>query len=484
MAHFPATPSFSGTLRPSRIECDILDLEVEGDVPKQLDGTFHRVHPDPQFAPKYEDDQFFNGDGMVSLFRFRGGKVDFRQRYARTDKWKLERAAGHALFGAYRNPLTDDDSVKGQIRGTANTNVMVHAGKLYAMKEDSPCLLMDPLTLETEGYTDFGGKLKSQTFCAHPKIDPVTGNLCAFAYGTKGLMTKDMAYIEIGLDGALVREIAFENPYYCMMHDFGVTGDYAVFTVMPQISNWERLEKRLPFFGFDTSLPCYMGVLRRDGDASDLRWFKTDNCFVGHVMNAFNDGTRVHIDLPISANNSFPFFPDVDGKPFDPVASRGYLTRWTVDMSSNSDAFTSIERLCESPDEFPRIDERYATQAYRHGWMLILDPDRPYEGPGGAFYALTNTLGHIDLATRRETRWWAGPQCAIQEPCFIPRGPDAPEGDGYVIALVDNHVTNYSDLAVFDAQRVDEGPISRIRLPMRMRQGLHGNWANAARLAA
>ena len=140
MSHFPNTRGFTGTLRPLRLEGDILDIETEGDIPEQLSGSFHRVHPDAQFPPKFEDDQFFNGDGMVSLFRFRNGKVDFRQRYAQTDKWKLERAAGRALFGAYRNPLTDDDSVKGRIRGTANTNVMVHAGKLYAMKEDSPCL--------------------------------------------------------------------------------------------------------------------------------------------------------------------------------------------------------------------------------------------------------------------------------------------------------------------------------------------------------
>jgi hypothetical protein len=53
------------------------------------------------------------------------------------------------------------------------------------------------------------------------------------------------------------------------------------------------------------------------------------------------------------------------------------------------------------------------------------------------------------------------PQSAIQEPCFVPRSPTAAESDGYLIALIDNHVTNYSDLAVFDAQRIDEGPIAR-----------------------
>jgi carotenoid cleavage dioxygenase len=342
---------------------------------------------------------------------------------------------------------------------------------------------MDPLTLETEGYTDFDGKLKSPTFCAHPKIDPATGNMCAFAYATKGLFTRDMAYIEIGSDGELIREIEFENRYYCMMHDFAIAGDYALFHVVPSIGSWDRLADGLPHFGFDTKLPVYLGVLRRDGDGSDLRWFQTGNLFASHVMNAFTDGTRIHFDIPVARNNCFPFFPDVDGIPFDPVAARPYLTRWTIDLASNSQEFTSSEQITGMIDEFPRIDDRYAGQPYRHGWMLVMDPEMPFEGPGARASGFRmNRLGHVDFATGKQTSWWAGPQSLIQEPCFVPRSADAPEGDGYILALVDNVVTNYSDLAVFDAQRVAEGPIACAKLPVRLRSGLHGNWADASML--
>ncbi|HEX7693604.1 MAG TPA: carotenoid oxygenase family protein, partial [Sphingomonas sp.] len=111
MTHFPDTPSFTGFNTPSRIEGDIVDLDVKGAIPAELDGAFYRVQPDPQFAPRLGDDIAFNGDGMITMFRFHDGRVDFKQRWARTDKWKLEREAGRALFGAYRNPLTDDESV-------------------------------------------------------------------------------------------------------------------------------------------------------------------------------------------------------------------------------------------------------------------------------------------------------------------------------------------------------------------------------------
>ena len=64
----------------------------------------------------------------------------------------------------------------------------------------------------------------------------------------------------------------------------------------------------------------------------------------------------------------------------------------------------------------------------------------------------------------------------------MPRHKDSAEGDGYISALVDNLITNYSDLVVLDALRLADGPIARAKLPIRLRSGLHGNWADASKL--
>jgi carotenoid cleavage dioxygenase-like enzyme len=483
MVHFPDTPSFTGFNTPSRIEADIADLDVVGTIPAELDGAFYRVQPDPQFPPRLGDDIAFNGDGMVTMFRFEGGRCHFKQRWAQTDKWKLENEAGKGLFGAYRNPLTDDPAVGGKIRGTANTTAFVYGGKLYALKEDSPALAMDLVTMETHGYTDFEG-ITGQTFTAHPKVDPETGNMIAFGYAAKGICTDDVTYYEISPEGELIRELWFKAPYYCMMHDFAITPDYALFHIVPSIGNMERLEKGQPHFGFDTTMPVYLGVLpRRAGStAEDIRWFKRDNCFASHVMNAFQEGSKIHFDTPEAKNNMFPFFPDVHGEPFNGMEAMSYLTRWTVDMASNGDEFDSVTRLTDTAAEFPRIDDRRAGLPYRYGWMLEMDMRRPVELKGGsAGGLLMNCLFLKDHQTGEEQHWWCGPVSSLQEPCFIPRG--ATEGDGWVVMVCNRLEEQRSDLLLFDALEVDKGPIATIRIPIRLRFGLHGNWADASEIA-
>ena len=482
MAHFPETPSFTGFNTPSRIEADIADLDMIGTVPPELDGAFYRVQPDPQFPPRLGDDIAFNGDGMITMFRFKDGRVDFRQRWAKTDKWRLEHEAGRALFGAYRNPLTDDESVSGKIRGTANTTAFIHGGTLYALKEDSPALAMNPATLETDGYTRFGGAMTGQTFTAHPKIDPATGDMIAFGYAAKGVLTRDMTYYVVSPDGTLKQELWFELPYYAMMHDFAITPNYALFHVVPSTSSWERLEQGLPHFGFDTTLPVYLGVLprRADATAADIRWFKRDNCFASHVMNAFQEGTKIHFDTPEAKNNMFPFFPDIHGAPFNPQEAASFLTRWTVDMASNGDAFAGTQRLTGMIGEFPRIDDRFTGLPYRYGWMLVIDPTQPVELKGGsAGGMIMNTLGMVDHKTGKEQKWWCGPVSSLQVPCFIPRSVDAPEGDGWIVMVCNRLAEHRSDLLLFDATDIAKGPIAQIRVPIRLRFGLHGNWANA-----
>ena len=269
-----------------------------------------------------------------------------------------------------------------------------------------------------------------------------------------------------------------------MMHDFGLTEHYAVFHVVPIVGSWERLRAGLPHFGFDTTQPIYLGVLPREGTAADIRWFTAPNCFASHVMNAFEEGTKVHFDVPMAKGNAFPFFPDVHGAEFDPHKAHCYLTRWTVDMASRGEAFEGMKRLAELSGEFPRIDDRYTSQPYRFGFMLAQDFSRPLQLPGGrsATGMMMNLLAGIDHASGTVQTYWAGPTSTLQEPCVIPKSPTAPEGDGYLVTVANRLAEGRSDLLIFDAQRLTEGPIATVKLELRLRPALHGNWAPESQL--
>ena len=103
---------FRGPFAPVRAEIDLVDCEVEGKLPADLDGTFYRVGPDFQYPPRLPNIPF-DGEGHVGMFRFANGHVDYRSRFVRTQRYKAQAEAREALFGTYRNPYTDDPRVKG-----------------------------------------------------------------------------------------------------------------------------------------------------------------------------------------------------------------------------------------------------------------------------------------------------------------------------------------------------------------------------------
>ncbi|MGH8259246.1 MAG: carotenoid oxygenase family protein, partial [Steroidobacteraceae bacterium] len=186
MVDFSAQPQAVGYYAPARFDAEIFDCEVRGAIPVDLRGAFYRLHADWLYPPRFRDDASLAADGYISAFRFRDGAVDYRGRYVRTDRFERQRAARRQLYGYYRNPYTDDREVRnledpGE-RTTSNTTPVILAGRLYATKEDGLPYRIDPNTLETLGREDFGGEWRSQTFTAHPKLDPATGELIAFGY--------------------------------------------------------------------------------------------------------------------------------------------------------------------------------------------------------------------------------------------------------------------------------------------------------------
>ena len=69
MKPWPDNPFLQGYYEPITFEANAPDLVIEGEIPKDLNGTFYRNGPNPQVPPK-NDYHFFTGDGMIHAFTF------------------------------------------------------------------------------------------------------------------------------------------------------------------------------------------------------------------------------------------------------------------------------------------------------------------------------------------------------------------------------------------------------------------------------
>ena len=464
----PDDPLLSGPFEPIRFECERAELRVDGAIPPDLHGSLYRIGPNPQFTPRGRYNPL-QGDGMVHAFHVGGGRVAYRNRWVRTQRWKLEREAGEALFSAF-NPMDSDPRVQGmQTDGIANTNVVWHGGRLLALEEGHAPFELQPDTLDSIGAWTFDGKLVGP-MTAHPKLDPETGEMVFFGYNATGTISPDMAFHVADRNGKLIRSETFRAPYAAMVHDFMVTRDHVIFPIMPLTGSMERAMRGAPVYAWEPELGTYVGIMPRDGSVADLRWFKGAPGYVFHPMNAHTDGDRVVCD--VCECETAPLFPLPDGTPGDPKKAIPRLTRWTFDLGRNSDDFKS-ERLSDIPCEFPRLDERRTGLAYRYGYVAC--DTNPGHRVGGF-----NAIARVDHRSGRFETYPVGEGCATNEPIFVPRSDDSAEGDGFLLANVYDENRKASHLVILDAQNVAAGPLATAYLDHRVPFGFHGNWRPAA----
>jgi carotenoid cleavage dioxygenase-like enzyme len=473
VVRFPEIALYQGWGVPHRAESDTRDLEViQGEVPAALSGTLYRCGPDRQYPPRTAQDVFIDGEGMVHMLRIAGGRVDYRNRWVRNERFLLQAAARRSLFGRYRNRYTNDPSVAGANMGTANTNVVWHGRRLLVLKEDSRPMELDPDTLATRGEFDFAGQLRSVSLTAHPKLDLHRNELIAFSYQAQGDATRDFVIYIADVDGRIVHETPLQMPYAGMVHDFAVSDAHVIVPFFPLITDLEVIKAGGPYYQWHPDQPSFYAIVPRRGTAGEARWFRGPTVSAGHMMNAVTAGDIVHLDLCLYAGNCFDFFPSRDGSPFKP--SPPLLTRMSFNLATEE---LAMQRLMAAPCEMPKLDDRWMGKPYRYGFVICRAPDAVAGAMG------MGAIGRFDHHTGALSTWSPGADSGVQEPTFVPRAPGAAEGDGYLLVLVNRLSQLRSELAILDAQRLEDGPVALVRMPTRVRSTFHGMWVPEETLA-
>jgi carotenoid cleavage dioxygenase len=460
---FPNIPLYQGWGKPLRTESTVTGLElVEGHVPEGLNGTWYRAGPDRQYPPMSGEDIFIDGEGMMHMFRFEDGHISYKSRWSRSARFVAQEKAKRSLFGRYRNRHTDAPEAAGIHGGAANTNMIFHAGRLTVLKEDDLPYEIDPDTLETGARTDFEGRIKSTSLSAHPKLDLIRNELLTFSFQAKGDGSTDFAFYIFDEAGEVAHEMWFQAPWAGVVHDFAITETHVIVPFFPLVTTMDAVKEGKTFYEYHEDKPTRVAIFPRRGTAEDIRWFEGPNTTAGHMLNAVTEGSKIHLDLCLYQGNCFPFFKTPDGRSTTPVPP--LLSRMTFDLSRNDDGFET-RVLTPRPGEMPRTDDRYQGRPYRWGYLIM---SRAGDG--------TSTIGRVDVTTGAVDNWDHGQRISVHEPQFVPRTPESPEGVGWLLVILNRLDQGHSELAIFDAEKLADGPVARLHLPVRVRSTFHGSW--------
>jgi len=466
----PKSPFLEGNFAPVHEEVTIDRLEVMGEIPRELRGMFVRNGPNPQFAPK-GNYHWFDGDGMLHGVRINEGQASYRNRYVRTAGWEEERAAGKALYGGLADPI-DVDLVlagKGPFKNAANTALVWHDGRMLALWEGGEPYEVDVPALETVGPYTFEGKLR-QPFTAHPKVDPVTGEMMFFGYSPLAPLIK---YSVANAAGELVRTESVKLRRPVMMHDFAVTENYSIFMDLPVVFGGQApAQGKAPTVGmtFERELGSRFGLLPRHGQGSEVRWFEAESCFVFHTLGAYETDQQVHLvacrmtDYPDAVQIGMA--PQTaNGNPFA-AGPQARLYEWTFDLTTGK---TSERALDDRSVDFPRFDERRMGRPVRYGYCLRLDM--------GGFVK-------YDLQEGTSTVHELGPGRRGGEGVFVARPGAQGEDDGWLVSYIYDETERRSELVLIDAANFSATPVARLIIPARIPFGFHGLWLDGALLDA
>ncbi|MFJ2060952.1 carotenoid oxygenase family protein [Streptomyces sp. NPDC087908] len=458
-------PHLLGSFAPVTEEVNAADLEVTGEIPAALDGLYLRNGPNPRFTPIGSYLYPIDGDGMLHGVWLSEGRARYRNRFVRTPALEAEERAGHALWGGLESMIVPDaeqvgPELAGTFRDLPDINVVRHGGRLLALAE-SGCPFRIDAGLDTLGSEDFDGALPAG-ITAHPKIDPVTGEMVVFCYA---LEPPYLTWSVIDRDGIVTRGPTpvegVDEPM--MIHDMALTARYAVLVLAPAFFDLDAAMAGGSFLAWRPERGTRVVLIPRDGGPPRGA---TDEAFwLWHTVNAYDEGPGA--DDPVVLDFVEWSRLTVGSAPVaakDPV--RGGLTRARIDPAAGSMTRTLLD---DARVEFPRIDDRLIGRRHRHTALATST------GRTDLLSGEYDAVRFQDLRTGAARVWDAG-DLSVGEPVFAPEPGTDSEERGYWLTFATDRTDGSSWFLVMPADDPASGPVARARIPVRVPLGLHGCW--------
>lgn len=450
-------------------ETELTKLEIEGALPKWLQGKLVRNGPALFEVGKTSLRHWFDGFGMLHGFTVSDGKAYYQSKFIESPEYLNDHAKGKVQTVTWGTASDPCRSIFRRFFANfsavpSNTPVnVVKIGKRYFATSDIATLnefdLKELDTLSTLTTTKQGVMAAHPAFTSDGRvwnmishIGPVVKNeIIAFDESAKHTIQKTMTRSKL---------------YY--FHSFGNTDRYFVTIELPLYLSFARLvgsgatnKSFYECFRWDEQATNIFHIF--DRQTGELTKIESDlKFFYFHTINTHEEDGKLVIDL--CGYNSSKIIDDFY---LSTMATSGILDehksslrRIVLDLNTSS---ASMEDLGIN-FELPSINHLYGGRNYRYAYGVQSSKNSP---------RLADAVIKYDFNTHKQ-QVWQSEHLLPGEPVFVPSPAAKTEDDGVLLIVCHDTEKQATCLVVLDAQKLTQVAIAYT--PKHIPISLHGSF--------